>query len=136
MAKKNAEQFIEMVNNDKELQEKLAQKGKEYQGDSSDLEAVVRQSILPVAGEMGLAFTAAEYLECVREQAGRKSVPKSGKMSEDDLDLVVGGVSGDVNMQGNVGGDMVVVDQSVNIQQNYYFVFPGASSDAMNELFG
>lgn len=136
MAKKNAEQFIEMVNNDKELQEKLAQKGKEYQGDKNDLEAVVQQSILPVAEELGLAFTAAEYLECAREQAGKKNAPKRGKLSEDDLDLVVGGVSGDVNMQGNVNGDMVVVDQSVNIEQNYYFVFPGASSDAMKELFG
>ncbi len=133
MAKKNAEQFIEMVNRDKELQEKLAQKGKEYQGDSSDLEAVAQQSVLPVAEELGLSFTAAEYLECVREQAGRKSAQKRGKLSENDLDQVVGGVSGDVNMQGDIGGDMVVVDQSVNVQN--YYVFPGASEDVLRALF-
>ena len=130
MSRKNAEKFIERANSDKEIQEKLAQRGKAYQGSSSDLEEVVRQNILPVAKELGLSFKPADYIKCLKEQSGRKK--SSRKLSEDDLDAVVGGV-GDVSISdSSAGGDINIWD--MHVENNYYFVLPGASPEALSQL--
>jgi hypothetical protein len=122
MAKTDVKKFIEKVQADKKLQEKLEQAGKDYQGDRRDLKAVVVQNILPIAEEEGLHFSADEYLEGITAKSGKQ------ELSLDDLDEVSGGV-GNVQVEGT-GGDITIIDRSVN----YYFVFAGADMDTVKKI--
>jgi predicted ribosomally synthesized peptide with nif11-like leader len=124
MAKTDVKKFIDKVQENAELQAKLEQAGKAYQGDRGDLKTVVAQNILPIAREEGFSFTAEEYLECLTAKRGKQ------ELSLDDLDEVTGGV-GNVGIgDSNVGGDITIIDNSVN----YYFIFAGADMDTVNAI--
>ncbi|MDD3338232.1 MAG: Nif11-like leader peptide family natural product precursor, partial [Lachnospiraceae bacterium] len=117
------EGFMEEMEKHKELREKLVRIGKEYQGDPNDLNQIIRKNILPVAKELGYDFTEEEYRDCASERL------KNRKLSETELDQVVGGVR-DVNMdRSKTDGNVTIVDKSVTY--NVYLIFPGASTNVL-----
>lgn len=130
MARDNVEKFLVEVENNEEVQARLVSLGKAYKGDKKDIDEIIRSNILPVASELGYLFTEEEYKLYLSEQTA-----DNRKLSEDELDKVVGGVE-DVSVSGSsVGGDVTVIDQSQKTYYNNYFIFPGADEDAMKGLF-
>lgn len=115
MAEESAKKFLQKVSEDKALQKILEEKGKAYKGDPSDIEEVIRQSVLPVAEELGFSFTPKEYQACLTP------AKENGALPDDDLGAVVGG-SGDIYAQS--GGDLTIIDLSTTVST--YVVLPGA----------
>ena len=116
--KKGLNEFIDRMKADKDLTERLLKADAEYTGDRQDIYQVVRINILPIAEEEGYSFTAEEYVNEIQARMGNQR--QEGLLSDDDMDAVAGGTE-DVNLEGaTINGDLIIIDESVNIKQNYY----------------
>jgi len=91
MSKENAKLFYEELAKNEALQEKSEVIGKKYEGQKFDevqMDLIYQNEILPIAKESGFEFTLAELKEYKQDV----KQPQSGKLSDDELDAVAGGV--------------------------------------------
>ena len=127
MKKDNVKGYLELVEKDNSVKLKLKEKLDNYKGDMADANDMTQQVIIPIAKDLGFSFTAEEYIKYLENSS------KNYELSDDDLFQVAGG-TGDVNVENNnVDGDVNIIDN--HTETNYYFVFPGASQEALAELY-
>ncbi len=72
MAKDNVIKFEEKVMNSEELQKKLMDAAKTFDGDRTDEKAIFEAVILPLAKEVGMDFTFEEAAEVKKAGADRE----------------------------------------------------------------
>lgn len=83
MAQESAKKYMELLRDDKALQEKLAAATAAYAGDASDEKAVFAAVLAPIAKEAGFDFS--------YEDAAELAKAPVGELSDDELDQVAGG---------------------------------------------
>jgi hypothetical protein len=84
MSKANAQKFIKLMEEDEKLKaqvEKIVGKHSKKNLTREAAEKLINEEIMPIAKQKGLEFTYAELLN------------SNGKLSDDELDKVVGGVT-------------------------------------------
>ena len=84
MSLEKAKEFLELINTDEKLQEKINEAAKAFTGDKKDEKAVFDAVIIPVAKEAGYEFSFEDAAEIVKD-AGE------GELSEDELKKAAGG---------------------------------------------
>ena len=85
MSQENARKFMELLNRDEGLQEKLTTAKKAYTGDKTDERAAFETIVAPVAKEAGYEFSY-EELESLTKSSG------DDELSEDELAFAAGGM--------------------------------------------
>lgn len=110
LKKGKLQNFINEVNNDPDLQERLHSAAENYNGDKTNIEKVVENTIIPIASEMGYKFSAAEYIDYLKKEVDHRLANIA--IPDDDLFKVSGGI-GTVDMQDSeASGDVTIVDAS------------------------
>ena len=110
LKKGKLQNFIDEVNSSSQLQERLRSVSENYSGDRTNIENVVKNTIIPIADEMGYKFSAAEYIDYLKKEVDHRLANIA--VPDDDLFKVSGGV-GSVNMQDSeTSGDVTIVDTS------------------------
>lgn len=90
MSQKNVKLFYEELSKNKELQEKITKANEKYTGqkiDEKSIDLILQNELLPIAKEAGFDFT----LEELYEFAKKSNQSFGGRLSDDELDAVVGG---------------------------------------------
>ncbi len=104
MSQENVKGYFETLAKNKELQEKLTKLNKKYEGadlTQAQLDLACERELLPLAKEYGFEFTLEEY----KAYALEMSVPKTGKLDDDELEAVSGGTGGCGCILAGGGGD-------------------------------
>jgi alkylhydroperoxidase family enzyme len=84
MAQENVKKFMELLNNDEELQKKMKAATESFAGDKSDEKAVFDAVLAPIAKEAGCEFT----FEDMKELANASD---DDEISEDEAATAAGG---------------------------------------------
>ena len=122
MANKTVEAFVKEAKENAALKEKLESFHAIAEEKNYSMEESVRLLVVPVAKEFGFKFSAEDYISYVKKKAENRA------LGDDELGVVFGGMN-DV-VVGGAEGDVTVVDQSININTyyNFVFVFPPAQN--------
>ena len=87
MAKENIVKFEEKARNDEQLQKKIEEATKAFDGDKTDERTVFEAIIEPIAKEEGLEFTYDEVVEL-------KEAAEKGEIDMEEMEAVSGGKLG------------------------------------------
>ena len=91
MSVENVKKFYEAVSQDKELQQKLIELSKKYQGQQMDEAkemAIMEQDALPLAKQLGYDFTM-DDLKAYGEK--KRQADTDRELSEEEMEAVAGG---------------------------------------------
>ena len=94
MAKQDVLKFFEHVQKDVQLQDKISDLQKEANGkDSSEVNKIVEDKLIPLAKQSGYNFTFEEYKEFIQEKTKEQPAPleNGAELDLDDLENVSGG---------------------------------------------
>ena len=81
----NVKKFIEQLKTDAELQKKVKAAQDAYKGDANDEAKMVEAVLAPIAKEVGLPFSVADF------NAYKDAKTSEGEASDDELAAVAGG---------------------------------------------
>ncbi len=84
MAKDNAVRFEEEVMKSEELQKRLMDAARSFDGDRTDEKAIFEAVIFPIAKEIGMEFS-------YEEASGAKNPDEDRELNPDELQAVAGG---------------------------------------------
>jgi predicted ribosomally synthesized peptide with nif11-like leader len=108
MSKENVKLFYEALPENRSLQEKFKKANEKYAGQKIDKEAInliLQNELLPIAKEAGFDFTLDEF----KEYAQENNQSAAGRLSDDELAAVAGGVGACVVGGGSEGGCSCVI---------------------------
>lgn len=133
--KKGLQQFVDKISEDSALRERLQKAADGYEGDKTNMEAMVDSTIIPIAEKEGYVFSASDYIIYLKKEVERRLANTA--VSDDELFAVSGGV-GDVEINGDTTGDVTIIDQHEEYHQYNYniniILTPDTSPDTMRAL--
>ncbi len=120
----NVADFVEMMKNDKALQDKIREASKDYAGEYKD-EDVWNNVLGKIVEEEGFSFTFDDY---------KKYMDKNSELSEDELKNIAGGEWGYCLIVGGTSGKVAEAKYH-GIGACYYVGIGFGGLDSDNELF-